>query len=101
MRRVCAQACGHREGYDETRRAGPAACWSPRLATLYTVFLLYRRPQSLLLSFVIYAPGTVLFVMARRSRAAGCSPPASWHPAVSVAGALAGVVALVAGWITI
>src|SRR5262249_7174215 len=37
------------------------------LATIYTAFLLYAAgPKFVLVSFIIYAPATVLFVMARR-----------------------------------
>ena len=54
------------------------------------------------MSFIIYAPATVLFVMSRREQGRSCSRRASCVIlAVSVIGALAGVVALVAGWITL
>ena len=73
------------------------------LATLYTAFLLSAAgPKYMLVSFVIYAPGSVLFVMARREqgrKAFGSGELVIL--AVSIAGALLGVVALVAGWITI
>jgi arginine:ornithine antiporter/lysine permease len=73
------------------------------LATLYTAFLLFAAgPKYMLVSFVIYAPGSVLFVMARREqgrKAFGSGELVIL--AVSIAGALLGVVALVAGWITI
>ena len=39
------------------------------LATLYTVFLIWAAgPAYLLASFIVYAPSTVLFVMARREQ---------------------------------
>jgi arginine:ornithine antiporter/lysine permease len=73
------------------------------LATAYTVFLLYAAgPKYLLVSFIIYAPGSVLFVMARREQGRRPFPPGeAVILVVSVVGALVGVVALATGWITI
>ena len=73
------------------------------LATVYTVFLLFAAgPKYMLVSFLIYAPGTVLFVMARRQQ--GRKAFSSRELAiciVSVIGAVAGAVGLITGWITI
>ncbi len=73
------------------------------VATLYTLFLLVAAgPRYMLLSLVIYAPGTVLFVMARREQGRRLfSPRETLILAVSVVGAVVGVVAVVAGWITV
>jgi arginine:ornithine antiporter/lysine permease len=73
------------------------------LATVYTAFLLFAAgPKYMLVSFIVYAPGSVLFFMARREQGrAPFSPGELVILAVSVVGAVAGVVALVAGWITI
>ena len=73
------------------------------VATLYTTFLLFAAgPKYLLVSFVIYAPGSLLFVMARREQGRTLfSPGELVILAVSVIGALTGVVALAAGWISI
>lgn len=73
------------------------------LATIYTIFLLFAAgPKYMLLSLVIYAPGSVLFVMARREQARRIfSPGELVILGVSVVGAVIGVVALVAGWITV
>lgn len=73
------------------------------VATLYTLFLLVAAgPRYMLLSLVIYAPGTVLFVMARREQGRRLfSPRETLILAVSVIGAVVGVVAVVAGWITV
>ncbi|WP_320777371.1 basic amino acid/polyamine antiporter [Streptomyces sp. CRN 30] len=73
------------------------------LATLYTAFLLYAAGlKYLLVSFVLYAPATVLFVMARREQGRRLFSPAELVVlAVSVAGAVLGVVALAAGWISL
>ncbi|HEU0170801.1 MAG TPA: basic amino acid/polyamine antiporter [Acidimicrobiales bacterium] len=81
-----------------TRELGVAA-----LATIYTAFLLFAAgPKYMILSFIIYAPGSVLFVMARREQGRRpFSPPELVILAVSIVGAVIGVVALVAGWISV
>jgi arginine:ornithine antiporter/lysine permease len=73
------------------------------LATVYTVFLLFAAgPKFLLVSFIVYAPATILFVMSRREQGRRLFSPGELAIlAVSVLGALAGVVALAAGWITL
>jgi arginine:ornithine antiporter/lysine permease len=56
----------------------------------------------MLVSFVVYAPGSLLFVKARREQ--GRAPFEGTEPAilaVSVALAIVGVVAIAAGWISI
>jgi arginine:ornithine antiporter/lysine permease len=73
------------------------------LATLYTAFLLYAAGlKFVLVSFIIYAPATVLFVMARREQGRTVFSPAEVVIlAVSVAGAVLGLIALAAGWISL
>ncbi len=73
------------------------------VATFYTLFLLVAAgPKFILVSFIIYAPASVLFVMSRREQGRELfSPRELLILAVSVIGALTGVVALVAGWITL
>ncbi|MHA5052234.1 basic amino acid/polyamine antiporter [Streptomyces sp. SD15] len=73
------------------------------LATVYTAFLLYAAGlKYLLVSFIIYAPATVLFVMARREQGRRLfSPRELVVLAVSVAGAAVGIVALALGWISL
>jgi arginine:ornithine antiporter/lysine permease len=73
------------------------------LATLYTAFLLFAAGlEFLLISFIIYAPATILFAMARREQGRRLfSPGEAVLLAVAVAGAVLGVTALAAGWITI
>ncbi|MEU4167966.1 basic amino acid/polyamine antiporter [Streptomyces sp. NPDC026665] len=73
------------------------------LATLYTAFLLYAAGlKYLLVSFIIYAPATVLFVMARREQGrTPFSPRELVILVVSVAGAVMGIVALALGWISL
>ncbi len=71
------------------------------LATAYTAFLLFAAGLTyLLVSFVVYAPATILFVMARREQGRRLfSRREVVILVVSLAGAVVGVVALVAGWI--
>jgi arginine:ornithine antiporter/lysine permease len=73
------------------------------LATAYTMFLLFAAgPKFVLVSFIIYAPASVLFVMARREKGQTLfSPRELVILAVSIAGAVVGVVAIAAGWISI
>jgi arginine:ornithine antiporter / lysine permease len=73
------------------------------LAVAYTVFLLYAAGvKYMLLALVIYAPGTILFVMTRREQGRKLfSPIELVILAVSIVGAVVGVIALAAGWITI
>jgi arginine:ornithine antiporter / lysine permease len=73
------------------------------LATLYTAFLLFAAgPKYMLVSFIIYAPGSILFVMARREQGRRVfSPGELVILVVSVIGAVIGVIALIAGWITV
>ncbi|MER5750159.1 basic amino acid/polyamine antiporter [Streptomyces sp. NPDC002088] len=73
------------------------------LATIYTAFLLYAAGlKFLLVSFIIYAPATALFVMARREQGRRLfSPHELVVLAVSVAGAAVGIVALALGWISL
>ncbi|MFI8292299.1 basic amino acid/polyamine antiporter [Streptomyces sp. NPDC085614] len=71
------------------------------LATLYTAFLLYAAGlKFVLVSFILYAPATFLFVKARREQnRRPFSPGEAALCAVSIAGAVMGVVALAVGWI--
>ncbi|MGD1220844.1 basic amino acid/polyamine antiporter [Streptomyces krungchingensis] len=73
------------------------------LATLYTAFLLYAAGlKFILVSFIIYAPATVLFVMARREQGRRLfSPRELVILAVSTAGAALGIAALALGWISL
>jgi arginine:ornithine antiporter/lysine permease len=73
------------------------------LATFYTVFLLFAAGiEFLLLSFIIYAPGTVLFVMTRREQGRRVFSRGELVVLAIVAmGAIAGIVALATGAISI
>ncbi|MFI9828922.1 basic amino acid/polyamine antiporter [Streptomyces sp. NPDC051913] len=73
------------------------------LATVYTAFLIYAAGlKFVLVSFIIYAPATVLFVMARKEQGRRLFAPRELVIlAASVAGAVLGVVALAVGWISL
>jgi arginine:ornithine antiporter/lysine permease len=73
------------------------------LATAYTAFLLFAAGlKYVLVSFIVYAPASILFVMARREQGRRLfSPGEAVLLAVSIAGAVVGVVALAAGWISL
>lgn len=73
------------------------------LATVYTAFLLLAAgTKFILLAFVLLAPATILFVMARREQGRRLFNGRELVIlVVSIAGAVAGVVALVTGAITI
>jgi arginine:ornithine antiporter/lysine permease len=92
-----------REGYREDASGLRRELTVAVLATVYTAFLLFAAGlKFVLVSFIIYAPATVLFVMARKEQGRRLfSPGELLILAVSVAGALLGVVALAAGWIEI
>jgi arginine:ornithine antiporter/lysine permease len=73
------------------------------LAVVYTIFLLVAAgPKFVLVSFIIYAPASFLFVKARREQGRQLfSRPELVILAVSVVGAVAGITALATGWISI
>lgn len=73
------------------------------LATIYTAFLLFAAgPKFILVSFIIYAPASILFVMARREQGRRLFSSAELVIlAASILGAIAGVGALATGWISI
>jgi arginine:ornithine antiporter / lysine permease len=92
-----------RETYVENPRGHGRELMVGAVATLYTAFLLYAAgPKFILLSFIIYAPATILFVMARREQGRRVFSPVELVIfAISICGAVAGVVALATGAITI
>lgn len=92
-----------RETYDENPRGWRREWTLALIATLYTAFLLSAAGlKFVLVSFIIYAPATVLFVMARREQDRQVfSVREMVILAVSIIGAVTGVVALAAGWISL
>jgi len=73
------------------------------LATVYSVFLVYAGGlKFLVLSFLIYAPGTLLYLQTRREQNKQLFAPAEWIAlAVVVAGAVYALRGLITGSITI
>ncbi|MFG2801289.1 basic amino acid/polyamine antiporter [Streptomyces pseudovenezuelae] len=73
------------------------------LATLYTAFLIYAAGlKFVLVSFIVYAPATALFVMARKEQGRRLfSARELVILAVSISGAVLGIVALTLGWISL
>ena len=92
-----------RETYDTQPQNRSKELFVAGLATFYTVFLVFAAGVSfLLLSLVIYTPGTVLFVMSRREQHRRLFSPAELVILViAVVGFVTGVVALATGAITI
>jgi arginine:ornithine antiporter/lysine permease len=92
-----------RETYDRD----PSALGRDRivaiLATVYTIFLLFAAGlKFLLLGFIIYAPGTLLYYITRREQGERLFSPAEWILfAVAVVGAVVGIHGLATGYITI
>ena len=73
------------------------------LATLYTLFMLVAGGlKYVLLSAILFAPGTILFILARREQGQPLFTPVEWALfAAVVAAAIFGVVGLATGTITI
>lgn len=73
------------------------------IATVYTLFLIYAGGlKFVLLSALLYAPGTVFYVWARREQGAPVFKPVEWVVfAAALAGCLVGIEALVSGRMTI
>jgi arginine:ornithine antiporter/lysine permease len=73
------------------------------IATVYTLFLVYAGGlKFVVLAAVLYAPGTLLYLWARREQQQRMfSPIEALLCAVAVVGAIAGIHGLVTGWIAI
>jgi len=73
------------------------------LAVVYTVFLIWAAgPAFLLLACILLAPGSVLYVLARREQRATLFTTPGWIVfGLVLLGAVAGIVGLAAGYITI
>jgi arginine:ornithine antiporter / lysine permease len=92
-----------RETYENDPGARNRQALVAGVATFYTVFLLYAAgTKFLLLSCIVYAPGTILFLMARREKGRRLfSPLEAVIFAVVAAGAIVGVVSLATGRMSI
>lgn len=73
------------------------------IATVYTLFLVYAGGLAfVLLSAILYAPGTVLYLWARRERQERVFGAAEWVIfAVALAAAVVGAHGLATGWIAV
>jgi len=73
------------------------------MATIYSVFLVYAGGlKFLVLSFLIYAPGTFLYLKTRREQSKQVFTPAEWFAfGVVVVGAVYALYGLITGYITI
>src|SRR5215475_4583937 len=91
------------ETYDTEPRNRGREVFVAGLATFYTVFLVFAAGLDfLLLSLIIYTPGTILFVMSRREQNRRLFSPAELVILViAVAGFVVGVTSLATGAITI
>jgi arginine:ornithine antiporter / lysine permease len=91
------------ETYDTRPQNRSREVFVAGLATFYTVFLVFAAGLDfLLLSFIIYTPGTILFVMTRREQNRRLFSPAELVILViAVAGFVVGVTSLATGAITI
>jgi arginine:ornithine antiporter/lysine permease len=91
-----------RETYETGKSVVPDMLVSA-VATFYTLFLIFAAgPDKLLLSCILYAPGAILYVIARRERNLRLFRPAEAVLfAIIVVGAIAGIVSLVTGAIEI
>ena len=92
-----------RDTYRESREGLGRDTTIAILATVYTAYLIFAAGLTfVLLSFLIYAPATILFVMARREQGRRVfTGRETIILAVAVLGAIAAIVALIAGWITL
>jgi len=92
-----------RETYDKDPGAAGKDAVIAVVASIYTIFLLFAAGlKFLLLGFIIYAPGTILYYMTRREQRAQLFTSAEWALfAIAVVGAIVGVHGLVTGYITI
>ncbi|RKT13855.1 arginine:ornithine antiporter (APA family) [Paraburkholderia sp. RAU2J] len=88
---------------DEQRSVLRREYFIAAFATLYTAFLLFAGgAKFLMMSAMLYAPGTVLFILARRERGVPVFIRTEWIIfAVAVCGAIAALVGLITGAIVI
>jgi arginine:ornithine antiporter / lysine permease len=91
------------ETYESAPRGRGKELVFAAIATVYTAFLIVAAGlEFLLLSFIIYAPGTILFIMVRRERNRRVFSPAELVLfVVAVLLAVLGIVGLASGLITI
>ena len=73
------------------------------LATIYTLFLIYAAGMKfLVLSAILYGPGTILYIWARREQGKTLFTPIEWIIfIVTIIGCAVGIHGLATGYITI
>ena len=91
------------ETYDMRAQERNRDLWIAGIATVYTAFIIFAGGMKfLLLSAVLYAPGTVLYFWARREQNKRVFTAVEWVIfAVAVIGAVIGIHGLATGYITI
>jgi arginine:ornithine antiporter/lysine permease len=101
-------ACGLKlawtgETYDKAPRGRAGNFVRSAIATAYAAGMIYAGGlRFILLSALIYAPGTVLYFLARREQKAPLFQPAEWLVFGGlVVAALVGIYGLMSGWISI
>ena len=93
----------NRETYDRDPGDANKDLVIAALAIAYTTFLVFAAGMKfLLLGFIVYAPGTILYYMTRKEQNKQLFTPAEWILfAVAVVGAIVGIHGLATGYITI
>jgi arginine:ornithine antiporter/lysine permease len=91
------------EAYDAKPEGRTGDLVRAAIATLYTAFLIFALGMKfLLLSAIIYAPGTVLYIWARREQKDRVFTAWEWILfALAIVGAIIGVHGLATGYITL
>jgi arginine:ornithine antiporter/lysine permease len=91
------------ETYDLRAQERNRDLWIAGIATVYTAFIIFAGGMKfLLLSAILYAPGTALYFWARLEQQKRLFTPVEWIVlAVVVIGAVVGLHGLVTGYITI
>ena len=91
------------ETYDMRAQERNRDLWIAGIATVYTAFIIYAGGMKfLLLSAILYAPGTALYFWARREQNKRVFTAVEWVIfAVAVIGAVIGIHGLATGYITI
>ena len=99
------QLTGHRLDDNGIRPLEADGLWGIVFAPLLHAnwaHLMANTVPALVLGFLVYAPGTVLYYMTRREQGKKLFTPMEWLVfAVAVIGAIAALHGLITGWITI
>ncbi|SEB03546.1 basic amino acid/polyamine antiporter [Variovorax sp. YR216] len=95
--------CKRGESYEMRPQERGRDLFIAAVAVVYTVFMIYAGGlKFILLSAVLYAPGTILYIWARREQGKPVFTPIDWIVfIVAVIGAVVGIYSLATGAITI